>query len=1018
MKNRTRIGIAMLVLLAPVHASAQSAQSVQKKALTQADWDRWRSIQSPALSPDGKWAAYTLSPQVGDGEFVVRSTTSATEYRIPVGYIGRPNNTPGGPAIAARFNGTAPAGGGGGGRAGGGGGGGAGGPFTADSRYAFVSTQPTKAQADSARAAAASRGRGRGAANAGGAGNAGNANANRNVIMMISLADGKVTPMPEMRSYRLPRDNGKWMIYTTSADSTATDSTRSPNAGGNGNAANATGNGRAGGRAPASKLTNGSTIILRNLDTGVDEKIPDVVAYTFDDSAKVLAYTVGSKDSTKNGLYFRNMTSGAVTPVLTGPGNYRNFAFDRTQKRFVFSSDRDEFGKDSAQSAIYVGEVKTGKAIAVINKAMLPAGMHFASNGAASFNRAATALTLNIQPTIREAVPADSLVDKAVFDLWSWKDPQLQPTQRLNQAQTRNRSFQAMYNLATKKLVQLTTDSFPNVTVSDDGMHAVASTSVPYTIESMWGDSGNDVYIIDPSSGSRKMIRKKISGSASLSVDGKYVLFFDRGSWFTYNIATGKETNITASATGVRFDQETFSTPGIPGAWGISGWTRNDQSVLINDRFDIWEIDPNGVRPPVVVTDSVGRRENITFRIIQLEPRDERWIDPSKPLMLSAFDEDTKASGFWRDRLGAVSQPEKIVMDNVRYGTPVKARNAEEYMLTKSTFVDFPNLYVGPSLTNVAQISDANPWQKEYNWGTAELVTWTSMDGKPLQGILYKPENFDPNKKYPMISYFYEDLSDGLYSYVPPTGRNVINPTHYVSNGYIVFEPDIYYEIGHPGQSAVKSIVPGVMKLLERGYIDPKGLGLQGQSWGGYQTAYLITQSQMFSAAMAGAPVANMTSAYGGIRWGSGIARAVQYEDGQSRIGKSIWDAPDLYLENSPLFHLPRVTTPLFIMSNDADDAVPWYQGIELFVGMRRLGKEVYLIDYNNDVHNPASRANQKDIAMRMQQFFDTKLKGAPAPDWMVHGIPAVDKGRDQIILSAPSSTSTPPVTTTTGGGN
>jgi dipeptidyl aminopeptidase/acylaminoacyl peptidase len=153
----------------------------------------------------------------------------------------------------------------------------------------------------------------------------------------------------------------------------------------------------------------------------------------------------------------------------------------------------------------------------------------------------------------------------------------------------------------------------------------------------------------------------------------------------------------------------------------------------------------------------------------------------------------------------------------------------------------------------------------------------------------------------------------------------------------------------------------------------------------------------MFSAAMAGAPVANMTSAYGGIRWGSGIARSGQYESGQSRIGQPLVDAPQLYLENSPLFHLRNVTTPLFIMSNDMDDAVPWYQGIEFFVGMRRLGKEVYLIDYNNDVHNPASRANQKDIAMRMQQFFDNKLLGKPAPDWMVKGIPFVAKGKDQL---------------------
>jgi dipeptidyl aminopeptidase/acylaminoacyl peptidase len=278
------------------------------------------------------------------------------------------------------------------------------------------------------------------------------------------------------------------------------------------------------------------------------------------------------------------------------------------------------------------------------------------------------------------------------------------------------------------------------------------------------------------------------------------------------------------------------------------------------------------------------------------------------------------------------------------------------------------------------------------------------LDGVPLQGILYKPENFDPNKKYPMISYFYEDLSDGLHNYVPPNGRNIINATHYVSNGYLIFEPDIHYEVGYPGPSAVKSVVSGVQKLLERPYVDPKALGLQGQSWGGYQTLYIITQSQMFAAAMAGAPVVNMFSAYGGIRWGTGIARAFQYEKSQSRIGKSIWEAPNQYMENSPLFWLPRVTTPLFTMSNDADDAVPWYQGIELFVAMRRLGKEMYFIDYNNDVHNPASRANQKDIAMRMQQFFDTKLKGAQAPDWMVHGIPAKDKGRDQVSMQLQST--------------
>jgi hypothetical protein len=441
---------------------------------------------------------------------------------------------------------------------------------------------------------------------------------------------------------------------------------------------------------------------------------------------------------------------------------------------------------------------------------------------------------------------------------------------------------------------------------------------------------------------------------------------------------------------GVHFENETDDHPAAPPAWGIAGWTKGDKSVLVYDRFDVWELDPTGVKAAVMVTDSVGRKNAIQFRLAEAgggrggrgggrggpaAASDDRGvIDPAEPLMLHALNTETMASGFYRDQLGVKKEPEKIVMADVAYGTPVKAAQADVWMVTKSTFTQFPNL-----------------------WGTAELVRWTSADGVPLKGILYKPENFDPTKKYPLISYFYEVLSNTVNNYVPPTGRNVINPTHYVSNGYLVFEPDIVYENGYPGPSAYKSIVPGVEALIQRGYVDETKLGLQGQSWGGYQTAYLITQTHMFAAAMAGAPVANMTSAYGGIRWGSGIARSGQYESGQSRIGKSLIEAPQLYLQNSPLFWLDRVTTPLFIMSNDMDDAVPWYQGIELFVGMRRLGKEVYMISYNNDVHNPASRANQKDIAMRMQQFFDNKLKGAPAPDWMVHGIPYVAKGKDQL---------------------
>jgi dipeptidyl aminopeptidase/acylaminoacyl peptidase len=978
----------IMLRLSLVCVAAPLAAQAPKKVLTQADWDKWKSIQAPALSNDGKWAVYTLVPQVGDGELVVRSTSGSTEYHVPRGYIGRPNNIPGGLRGPAGGTGeadpvgptAAPA------------------QISADSRFVIVPTQPTQAEVERA-----PRGR------------AGAATANAGSLAIVSLADGKVTMLPGARSFRLARDNGTWLAYTPAPDSLNTLDAGAAGAAGGAAAGRGGRGGRGGGAAgTGGRRSYGSALVLRNLQSGTETRLSDVLTFAFDDSAKVLAYTVVSRDSTKDGAFLRNLGAASTTTLLTGRGDYKALTFDRTGTQLVFVSNRDEFGRGAApRFTMYEASTKGGAATAIVTPAQVKAGLHIADGAPIAFTRSGAAITFAIAPPAIDSIPADSLAGKAMFDLWHYKDPVLQPTQKLNAARDRNKSYGAIYFPASKKVVQLADDSIPQVTVSEDGRIGVANSRERYMIEQMWGDGGTDVYVMDVPTGTRKLIREKISGNAQLSPDARYVSFYDKGHWYTYNTATAKTTDITGGVKDVSFANETDDHPAAPPAWGIAGWTKGDKSVLIYDRYDIWELDPNGAKPAVVVTDSAGRRNNLQFRIVDAgggrggrggrgggggAAGDDRGIiDPAEPLMLRANNVETMASGFYRDQLGVKKEPEKIVMGDLAYGTPVKAANADVWMTTKSTFVEFPNLWVGPSLTNLAKISDANPQQKDYNWGTAELVHWTSEDGKPLKGILYKPENFDPSKKYPMISYFYEILSNGLYSYAPPTGRNVINPTHYVSNGYLVFEPDIVYEDGYPGPSAYKSIVPGVQSLVQRGYVDEKKLGLQGQSWGGYQTAYLITQSHMFAAAMAGAPVANMTSAYGGIRWGSGIARSGQYESGQSRIGKSLVEAPNLYIQNSPLFWLDRVTTPLFIMSNDMDDAVPWYQGIELFVGMRRLKKEVYMISYNNDVHNPASRANQKDIAMRMQQFFDNKLKGAAAPDWMVKGIPYVAKGKDQL---------------------
>ena len=998
-----RLSCAVLLLFVAPCVAPCVAQAQPKKPLTQGDWDRWQTIAAPTLSPDGKWASYTLNPRVGDGEFVVRSTGAATEYRVNVGYTNRENNTPGAERGRGGAAGAPPAGApGGGGRGGRGGGGGAGGggPFSADGKFAFVMvTAQTRAQADSAETAqrARSGSGGRGASGTPPAAGAAAANsAANNSLRVIRLTDGNVESIKGARGFRVPSANGKWLAYSL-ADAAA-DSAAASAAGGRGGRG-----GRAGGSGSAdaqvARRSYGTPVMLRNLETGVEDKLADVASYTFDDSAKVLAYTVTSRDSTKDGVYLRDLNTGTTRIVMSGPGNYRAFTFDRVQSQFVFTSDKDEFGRPNANPAVYHGTVKAGTAQLLLGVKSLPEQFRFPDNFSASFSRAGNAVTVSIAPPREEAVPADSLVGKAKFDLWHYKDAQIQPTQLLQVNAALNRTFQGIVNLTTKKFTRLTDENFPSVVLSDDAKVGLQATGVPYDLQRTWGDGATDVYVVDPATGTRKEVAKGITGQAQLSVGAKYITWYHAKDWYAYNVTTGKTTELTTALKSVRFEQETWSTPGEPAAWGLTGWTKDDRSVLINDRFDIWEIDPAGVRAPVVLTDSLGRREGITLRTIALDTDDDvRFIDTSKPTWLSAFDEDTKESGFYRTRLDGRHAPDKVLMDPVRYGTPSKAERADMYMLTKSTFVEFPNLWVGPGVAAATtRITDANAFQKDYLWGSAELVTWNSADGVPRQGILYKPENFDPTKQYPMITYFYEDLSDGLHTYIAPNGGTSVNITQYVSNGYLMFEPDIYYEDGHPGQSALKSIIPGVQKLIDRGFVDPKKLGLQGHSWGGYQIAYMVTQTNMFAAAEAGAPVSNMTSAYGGIRWESGVNRAMQYESGQSRIGKSLQEGLPLYLENSPLFHIDRVQTPLLILHNDQDGAVPWYQGIEMYISLRRQGKESYLFNYNNELHGIQGRANQKDWAGRMQTFFDVKLKGAPEPEWMAKGIAAKDKGKDQL---------------------
>ncbi|HEY0969455.1 MAG TPA: prolyl oligopeptidase family serine peptidase [Gemmatimonadales bacterium] len=998
----TLAACAVLGFAAPLAPRPVLAQGVAKKPITQDVYDIWRSIQGATLSDDGRWVVYSLAPAVGDGELVVRSTTGPTEYRVPRGWLGRPVTT----------------------LSGGGSGGSQSLPaarITADSRWVVALTYAPQEEFEKARRARPARG------SRGGGG--GQSNQPKASLAVVSLADGAVTTVPRVKSFALPERSGRWLAYLLEpADSAATgrDSAAvAPNVAAatpGGQPRPVAGDSAAGDR---KRRETGSTLVIRDLETGAEQRVEHVTAYELSRDGAWAGYTIASRDSTRDGAYARDLAAGREVALLTGPGSYEQLAFDEAGKQVAFVSDRDQHGRDDARHALYHARLDGKGATRAVAADAAGDSLIVSDRATVSFTKDGSAVVFGLAPAPLDSIPADSLADKAVFDLWHYRDARLQPQQIAEAGRDRNRSYSSVYHVKSGRFTRLESDSIPSVTLSDDGRVALASTSVPYAIEAMWGEGGNDVYLIDATSGKRTLVASRISSRPQLSPGARYVLWFHDGHWFSHDVASGRKVDLTGGLTGVRFDQETWDTPSTPAAWGVGGWTRNDGRVLLYDRYDVWEVDPSGKQAPRVLTDSVGRRGRLVFRVVNLAAdREARGtggrsaggnsdepLDPSELLLLRVVNDDTKASGFWEDRIGAAEPPRQIVMADRNYGTPTKARDADVLMLTQQTVRDFPDLWVGPSLTQLVRVSDANPQQRDYRWATAELVEWRSLDGVPLKGLLYKPEDFDPSRKYPMVVYFYEQLSDNLHNYVVPAGRNVVNPVVYASQGYVVFEPDIAYTEGYPGQSALHSIVPGVQSLVARGFVDPEAIGTAGQSWGGYQTAYMITRTNIFRAAMAGAPVANMTSAYGGIRWESGLARAFQYEKTQSRIGGSIWEYPMRYLENSPLFFADRVETPLLIMHNDADGAVPWYQGIELFVALRRFGKEVYLVNYNGDGHNPRKRANQKDIDMRMLQFFGHHLKGEPMPDWMREGIPFLEKGRDQIAGQA-----TEPATPTVAG--
>ncbi len=941
-----------------------SVAGAQKKPLDHSVYDSWNSIRSTSLSHDGKWILYVIAPQEGDSKVEIKSLVTDTVYTFPRGGAVQ---------------------------------------FSNDSHYVIATIVPPLADTKKATRDKVPP-----------------ADAPKNALMILNLANGEQTKVERVTSFQLPAEDSGWFTYrpeapkgeTGTAGGTPTANPR-PAAGGTRRAG--AGAGARAGSAPAA--ATGSPLVIRELGSAKEEKLENVGDALLSKDGTTLAYTIISKDGKEDGVYWMNLPKHHKTEVLKGKAKTQKLALNDETKDLAVLTDRKLDAPEKAEKpkkesptakateaktglTVYLFDSKLSKVRALVDDthSVVPKGWIISENGGVSFSEKGNRIFFGMAPKPAEEKKDDTPdSEKVSVDVWTWKDKKIMPQQLLQAAADQKKTYLAMVTRDGSKAVQLESEKIPSVSVSQrgEGAYALGTSDNDYRLESSWDDGYSDYYVVDVATGAAREFLHRSEARPSFSPDGRYVAGFEFGTkqYFFFDPATLKRTDSNIPT--VLYNQLT-DTPSTPPAYGEAGWTNGDDRLLVYDEFDIWSIDPTGKKPAMSVTGGAGRLSNLRYRYLNTDP-EARFVDLAKPILLSTFDPDTKAAGYsTEDALKPMARPRKLVYGNKTYSAPIFSKDGSAVTFTRQDFVEYPDVWVAkPDFKDAKKISNANPQQSQYNWGTAELVNWVSGDGQKLQGILIKPENFSYGKKYPMVTYFYERLSDTLNAYHPPApSASTINLPYFASNGYVVFIPDIPYKTGYPGESSVSAIVSGVLNIVNRGYVDSKRLGIQGQSWGGYAVAYLVTRTNLFACACSGAAVSDMFSAYGGIRYGTGILREGQYEHGQSRIGGSPWDKPLRYLENSPLFWLDKVETPLLMMHNDKDGAVPFTQGIELLSGLRRLSKPAWMCVYNGEDHNLVERKNRKDWSVRMSQFFDHFLMDKPMPVWMSKGVPATMKGK------------------------
>jgi dienelactone hydrolase len=958
MRTRAVLALPLVFVLAVLVPTA--AQNAAKRPIGLEDILSFKAMGATSLSPDGKWFAYRVAPLEGDSEVIVRSTSGAQEYKFPAG----------------EGAGTM--------------------SFSDDSMWFAMATSLTRAEAEAARRARRPI---------------------QTSALIVNLSTGDKVSVPKVRRFAFSGEMGGWIAMHRYGADAAAGTAGAPA-------------GRAGGAAPAAAADaprdtrpRGTDLILRELKTGTELNVGNVFEFAFNKSGKFLALNIDAADQAGNGIQIRDMSTGTITSLETDKAFYERMAWttegdamtmlkgtdDRAYRERLFSVvGFTGFGSGAPKKVVYdPKDDKTFPAdysvsgnrapswtedrgglifgIAELTKVPRPAG-----RGAGAPAEGAEGADAGARGAGPAAAPADADTRPNLV-VWHYNDPRLQSQQRVQENADRSFNYVTMYRPGENKMIRIADEEVPDIQITGRGQWAIGTSDMAYErMSNLNGQSFRDVYAIDTKTGKKTVVKKNLRWGNSASPDTTKYLYYENKHFHVFDTATGAATNITlkvpTSFVNVEDDHNVVEPP-----TNAMGWTSDNQYVLLSDRWDIWKVAVNGTEAPVNLTVN-GKKDQIRYqgRVPGIY-QNERGIDLSKPQYFSVMAEWTKRAGY------GILEPGKtglkmLLWEDAAISGLQKAEKGDTWLYRRETPTDAPQVFVtDATLTNGRKIVDMSPAAESLAWSAgAQLIEFKNDKGERLQASLYLPANYEKGKSYPTIVYIYERLTQGHYQYGRPTA-NGFSRQAYTSNGYAVLQPDIKYYINDPGMSAAWTLPAAVKAAVATGVVDAKRVGLHGHSWGGYQTAFTITQSDVFAAAIAGAPLTNMISMYSVIYKNSGGTNGAIFESSQGRFTTGPWANWEAYTRNSPVAHAAKVKTPLVILHNDQDGAVDFTQGIEYFNTLRRLDKPVVLLEYPGENHGLARPANQQDYTVRMKEFFDHFLKGEPAPDWWKNGVPRLE---------------------------